>query len=323
METKFYKDKKVVVIGGSGFLGYHLVKRLIELGAQITVIDNYERGQNIIGNSKVKYFNFDIVKHFEICQRLIQNSFVMFNLAAKVAGVIYNQQNQLEMLTKNINRQFKPLLLASENDVPHYMQMSSVCVYPDNETNPCDDDLTTSEMKAANSANSGYAWAKRMGELAVTHSTLEHAVIARPSNLFGPLDYFDDESSHVVPALIKKCLNDDIIEVYGTGDEVREFIYVDDAADGLLKLMENGKHKQVYNLGTNGRTKISIKNLLTIIQDLTNTQNKQVVFSSEFDSGDNFRWSDCTKLEKVTGWKAETTMQVGLHETIMWYRSQK
>lgn len=321
--TDFYKDKKVTVIGGAGFFGYHLVKRLVKLGAKVTVIDSMRRGHNTVDHSSINYLDLDIVNNFELCKIAIKDSFAMFNFAAKVAGVIYNQQNQLQMLTDNINCQFKPLLLASENDIPHFMQVSSVCIYPDNETNPCDDSLSLDDMRPANSANAGYAQAKRLGELAVSYSTLEHAVIARPSNLYGPLDYFDDKTSHVIPALIKKCLNDDIIEVYGTGEEIREFLYVGDAVDGLLKLMEFGDHKQAYNLGTNGRTKISIRELLAIIQKLTGTRNKTVVFSSEFNSGDNVRWSDCAKLEKVTNWKAETTMRDGLHVAIEWYKGAR
>jgi GDP-L-fucose synthase len=193
-------------------------------------------------------------------------------------------------------------------------------VYAPGYNSPCLE-LNGHEGQPTN-ANSGYAFAKRTGELHATQAALEHVVIARPSNLYGPRDYYHPrEQAHVIPALIDKVLNDDEIIVNGTGNERREFLFVEDAAAGLMHLMEHGAHREAYNLGTGGGTVISIRSLVDKIQVYAGT-NKPVRFTSQFDAGDDARWSNCDKLSAL-GWQYRTGLDEGIKRTLEDYQRRQ
>jgi len=314
--TKYWKDKKVVVTGGAGFVGTHLSKKLFELGASIEVLD-LNVGRSVLPG--VKYHIMD-ARNFKDCLHVMDGAFAVFNLAAKVAGVEYNQNNSFGMMMENVPLQTVPVMAALKAEVPHFVQISSVCVYPDNKTSPCDDGLMVDEMEAPNKANYGYAWAKRLGELAVMEAGLPHWIIARPTNIYGPGDDFGPRG-HVIPALIKKAYSDKVINVNGTGDEVREFVYVEDVVGALIHLAEYGD-SGVYNIGTGGRTKATIANLVKLIQAASSTENKAVVFESKFNPGDNIRYTNSGKLESQ-GFVASTTLSEGIASTIRWWRGQR
>lgn len=314
--SNFYKDKKVIVTGGAGFVGSHLVDELLAEGAHVIVIDDHSRGQNT--NEQVEILNISIQHPNEVhSMNIFRDAFAIFNLAATVAGVLFNQSHHTYMFRKNVELLRLVVQTAELCHVPHFLQVSSACVYGEGYTSPCDDaeELIGEPTKA----NSGYAHAKRMGEKFIEWSNLEHAVIVRPSNIYGPRDYFDQETAHVIPALIRKCIEDDEVEVYGTGQEIREFLYVKDVAKGIMRVLEHGEHKETYNLGTDGwggataRIEQLVKMIMTILD-----VDKPIKFSNKFDSGDNERWSCANKLANL-GWQCETNLLEGLERTIKWY----
>lgn len=314
--SNFYKDKKVIVTGGAGFVGSHLVDELLTKGAHVIVIDDHSRGQNT--NEQVETFDASIQYYNGThLKSVFRDAFIVFNLAAMVAGVLYNQSHHAYMFRENVEPLRLAVQIAELCHVPHFLQVSSVCVYGEGYTSPCDDTKLLAEEPAK--ANAGYAYAKRMGEKFIEWSDLKHAIIVRPSNIYGPRDYFDLETAHVIPALIRKCIESDEVEVYGTGQEVREFLYVKDAAKGMLHILEYGEHKEAYNLGVNawGGAIVKIEQLVKMIMAILDVD-KPIRFSNEFDSGDNKRWSYANKLANL-GWQYETDLLEGLEKTIEWY----
>lgn len=314
--SNFYKDKKVIVTGGAGFIGSHLVNKLLARGAHVVVIDDHSRGRNT--NEKVEAFSASIEYYNGThLKNIFRDAFAVFNLAAAVTGVLFNQSHHAYMFRENVEPLRLAVQIAELCHAPHFLQVSSVCVYGEGYTSPCDD--TKELIGEPTKANSGYAHAKRMGEKFVEWSNLEHAVIVRPSNIYGPCDYFDQETAHVIPALIRKCIEDDEVEVYGTGQEVREFLYVEDAARGMLHALEYGEHREAYNLGTNawGGAIVKIEQLAKTIMTILGVD-KPIRFSNEFDAGDNLRWSCANKLANL-GWSHETDLLEGLERTIEWY----
>jgi nucleoside-diphosphate-sugar epimerase len=315
--TNLYEGKKVIVTGGAGFVGYHLVKKLVEAGAKVTVIDDFRRGEN--KHPKAAYLEIDMLNGYPECwsdgylDAVYEGDFAFFNLAATVAGVTYNQDNHLEMMTDNLALQTRPIL-AAEYILPNFLQVSSACIYGEDANNPAIESNIGGEPTGA---NRGYSLAKRIGEEAARMSTIPHVVIVRPSNIFGPRDYFDLETAHVIPALIRKVADKSTpdIEVYGTGREVREFLYVEDAAEGMMAALEHGQHKQAYNLGTNGGTKTTISNLVDMIQDIM-VDSRPVRYSNAYDPGDSERWADCEKIGEF--WRYRTGLRYGLERTIEW-----
>jgi nucleoside-diphosphate-sugar epimerase len=307
----FWTGKKVLVTGGAGFVGSHLVELLLAAEARVTVIDDFSRGSTRVQGAS--YFRVDVGS--VRADVFYQDVFAVFNLAAHVAGVIYNQGNHLEMHDRNMRLLTAPLLAAAQAGVQRFLQISSVCVYSPENLTPCEESKGTEGQPTP--ANEGYSWAKRMGERAALWSRIPHVGIVRPSNIYGPRDYFG-ERAHVVPALIRKATLDGEIIVNGTGNEYREFLYVEDAARGMMHVLEHGVHGEAYNLGTHGDTCVPTRILTKMIQQATGTERKPVSFLAEYDSGDAKRYSDCSKIHAL-GWKHQVGLEEGLARTLEWY----
>jgi GDP-L-fucose synthase len=252
------------------------------------------------------------------CEDVFGDADAVFNLAAHVGGVYFNLKNQAEQFWGNMQLQSIPAIAAAKMGVPIFVQTSTVCVYAERYNNPARE--AYGHLDNPEPANAGYAWAKRLGEnvalWAYEGVPGAKVVIVRPTNMFGINDYFDDRA-HVIPALIKKFLrNDDEILVYG-GSQYREFIYADDAAHGMMTIAEHGTHGEVYNLGTNGETVITIGELACMIRRLLDSK-ARIVFDTSAEIGDRHRRTDSTKAQRL-GWRYQIGLQYGLSEVIEWY----
>jgi nucleoside-diphosphate-sugar epimerase len=312
MTPDFYAGQRVVVTGGAGMVGSALAELLIDRGAEVLVIDDMSRGSTFVPGSRL--IRVDAGDERAMTKAL-DGAFALFNLAAYVAGVAYNQHNHALMFERNVRLQTVPMIAAAVRSVPHVLQASSVCVYSPDHNAPAYEVFGRRDEPHA--ANNGYAWSKRIGERVTEWADLAHAVIVRPSNVFGPRDYFD-ERAHVIPALIRKALNDATIRVNGSGHERREFIYVADVAQGMLTALERGEHGKAYNIGTSGATCVSIRELVTLIQAACGTD-KTVEFASDYDPGDPARYSDASRLQAL-GWSHVFSLYDGLQRTVDWYR---
>jgi nucleoside-diphosphate-sugar epimerase len=314
--STFYAGQRVVVTGGAGMIGSALVTQLVALGADVLVQDDFSRGQHYVTGAQ--YIRTDAGNE-QACKTALKGAFALFNLAAYVAGVEYNQHNHGLMFERNVRLQTMPILIAAAVGVPHVLQTSSVCVYSPHHNHPATE--AHGHDGEPHPANNGYAWAKRTGERVVGWAGLAHAVIVRPSNVYGPRDYFDSRA-HVIPALIEKALTERVLRVNGSGLERREFIYVDDVASGMLAALERGDHGEVYNVGTHGDTCVSIRQLVDLIQDATDTADREVAYSQEFSSGDPDRWSDTSAMHAL-GWWHMTGLEQGIRQTVDWYRRKR
>lgn len=310
MTTSFWNDKTVCVVGGAGLVGTELTTLLLQEHARVTVLDDFSRGKTwMIG---AQYITGDAGDRSK-CEETFKGADVVFNLAARVGGVLYNQTHSAEMFHENIRLQTVPVIAAREVGVKYFLQCSSVCVYEESRQNPCIETWLGGEP---NPANAGYAWAKRMGERVARWSGLEHCVVARPANMYGIYDYFDDRS-HVIPALIKKCLNDDVIRVRGTGQEVREFLYATDAARGMLVALEQGEPGAIYNIGSDGANSCTISELAYTIREILGVD-KPIEFIGG-SGGDLRRIVNGDKLMRL-GWQPEVSLQQGLRTVCEWYK---
>ncbi|MCP4083146.1 MAG: NAD-dependent epimerase/dehydratase family protein [Planctomycetaceae bacterium] len=317
--TDFYADKNVVVLGGAGFVGRHLCRLLEGYNANVYVIDNLSRHEDQGEQFEIgHYHKLDIMRYSKqtgILTKVMQhiNPFAVFNLAAACANVEYNQQHHNQMFLDNVRLQAVPVAICEHISTPHYLQVSSACVYGADANAPAMERSLGGEPVEA---NAGYSWSKRMGERVVEWSNLKHAVIVRPSNIYGPGDWYD-ERAHVIPKLIKGY-SEGTAKLYSGGGAIREFIYVEDAVRGMLHALEFGKHKTAYNLGTGGKTAVSLLTLHKMIARLLERPLPESVSEPEFDPGDNSRFSYRSGLEKLgkLGWKWETSMMDGLKRTI-------
>jgi GDP-L-fucose synthase len=320
-----YKDKRVCVTGGAGFVGFQLVSQLVRAGAEVTVIDNFSRGHNRV--SGVEYINSDAgdvnACKYAFCggnasARRKPVDYV-FNLAAEVAGVFHNAQHNVEMFHLNSRLQTAPLLAASEEGVPNFLQVSSVCVYsPEHQEYAIERYGMDGQPHFA---NYGYAWAKRAGELMAGVSNVERIVKVRPTNMYGPYDYFGPKS-HVIPALIRKALTQPYIELLGNPANVREFLHSKDGARGMMYAAAFGEDGEVYNIHAGADNQLTMIGLAKLIRSIAGfgPEDKPIKFSDEFGSGgDPIRQIDGGKISDL-GYEPQIHVGQGIKEVIEWVK---
>lgn len=309
------KGKNVLVLGAAGFLGNHLCDELRFADANVAGVDNFSRGRR--SPRQVDVYHADILTTGGIMNPALQLPWdIVINLAAHVAGIDYNINHQLEMLARNTELQVRPIQWARQLGVKTFLQVSSVCVYDPSvqEDAPASGVVEVMGLVGTpQEANKGYAWAKRFGEIAMTVSGFDSWYVVRPSNMIGPGDYFDDRA-HVVPALIKRAVNEPTMKVYGNEKYVREFVDVRDVARGIIRVLTHGKNYAVYNIGSG--VAITIGDLARAIRNLVDKDKTIEFISSE--GGDPFRLSNSAKI-RALGWEPEHDMGQTLFDTINYY----
>lgn len=320
-KNNFWKDKKVLVTGGTGFIGSHVVENLIKRGARITVFDRMSNGKikNIdYLKNKVNFLRGECANLNEAI-KASRGQEVVINLAAHVGGIEYNISHQGTMLRDNLLIGATMIEAARLAGVKRFLVVSSACVYPRH----CSVPTPESEgfIDEPEPTNGGYGWAKRMAELAGKYYAEEFGMevgVVRPYNCYGPRDHFDPAISHVIPSLIKRVFNkEDPVVVWGSGNQTRAFLYVEDLAEGLIQAIEKYPVPDPVNLGTD--EEISVAELVKKIIKLSNMDCK-VVFDTSKPDGSPRRNSDNKKALEKIGFKPKIHIDEGLKRTIEWYK---
>lgn len=306
----FWKDKRVLVTGGSGFLGSFVVEKLREKGCRDIFVPHSEE--------------YDL-RHSEVIQRLLKDAKpnMIIHLAARVGGIGANRAHPAEFFYDNLMMGVQLMHESWRAGINKFVAIGTVCAYPKYTPVPFkEDDLWNGYPEETNAP---YGLAKKM--LLIQAQTYRqqygfNAIYLLPVNLYGQRDNFDLESSHVIPALIRKCIeaakrNDDHIVVWGTGKPTREFLYVEDAAEGILLAAERYNGSEPVNLGSG--MEISIHDLVHLIARLTGFKGKIVLDSSKPD-GQPRRCLNTERAERLFGFCAKTSFEEGLRRTIEWYR---
>jgi len=320
----FWFKKKVLVAGGAGFIGSHLVELLVEKGASVTVADNLENGslENLKEVNKQIRFSKKDLRISKEAKEACRRQEVVFNLAAKVGGIEFNKRNPGTMFRDNILINTTVLEAAREQRVERFLVVSSACVYP----RFCS--IPTSEKEGFKGVpeptNEGYGWAKRMAEVQGRLYAQEFGMkigIVRPYNTYGPRDHFDPEKSHVIPALIKRVFDgEDPLIVWGSGNQSRAFLYVSDLVRGMVVAVEKYPQPDPINIGTD--EEIKIKELINLIVKLSG-KNPKIVFDTSKPEGQPRRNCDTQKAKEKIGFEAKVKLNEGLKKTIEWYKYER
>jgi len=308
-----WKDKKVTITGGSGFLGSFLVEKLRERGASDIFIP--------------RSADYDLRTQKGIA-RMLEDAKpdILIHLAALAGGIGANRARPAEFFYDNLMMGVPLLHQAWETGVDKFVAVGSICSYPK---------FTPIPFKEENlwdgypeETNAPYGLAKKMllvQAQAYREQYGYNTIYLMPVNLYGPRDNFELQSSHVIPALIRKCIEaqergDQQIIAWGDGSPTREFLYVPDAAEGIIAAAENYNGSEPVNLGSG--QEISIKDLMENIACLTGFKG-EIVWDTTKPNGQPRRALDISRAAEYFGWRAATPFEEGLKETIRWYRENK
>jgi len=301
------------VTGGAGFLGSYVVDKLIARGVP---------KQNIsIPRSK----DLDL-RDLDNCRKAVKGQDIVIHLAAKVGGIGFNKENPATLFYDNLLMGTFMMEAARKEGVEKFVAIGTICAYPKFTPSPFkEDDLWNGYPEETNAP---YGLAKKMmlvQSQAYRQQYGFNSVYLLPVNLYGPRDNFDPKSSHVIPALIKKVADAvdseaDSVEVWGTGKATREFLYAEDAAEGIVSAAEKYNGSDPVNLGSG--KEISIKDLVTLIAKLMKFKGK-IVWDRSKPDGQPRRLLSVARARKSFGFKAATTFNEGLKRTIEWYLSNR
>ncbi|MFN2304410.1 MAG: GDP-L-fucose synthase family protein [Anaerolineales bacterium] len=308
-----WNEKRICVTGGTGFLGKHLVADLRARGAQHLFIPRSEE-YNLVDGHAIERMLAD------------SNPDIIIHLAAHVGGIGANLEHPAEFFYDNLMMGVQLMHQAYQYGVQKFVALGTVCAYPKFTPVPFkEDDLWIGYPEETNAA---YGLAKKM--LLVQSQAYRdqygfNSIFLLPVNLYGPGDNFDPRSSHVIPALIRKCveakkMGQDYIVVWGDGSPTREFIYVTDAARGIALATERYNESQPVNLGSG--FEISIKDLAEKIAHMTGFDG-ELVWDTSKPNGQPRRALDINRAKQAFGFKAQINFDEGLQRTIDWYLTHR
>ena len=302
------KSDRIVVTGGRGFLGSHLVRNLNQRGYRnvfVALHSDYNLTQQSDTACMYRNFKPDVVVH----------------LAAEVGGIGANQANPGRYFYANMAMGLNVIEQARLSGVKKFVQIGTVCAYP----KFCPVPFKEADIWEGypEETNAPYGIAKR-ALLTMCQAYRQqyglNAIYLLPVNLYGPGDNFEPATSHVIPALIRKCVEGGDVEVWGTGNASREFLYVEDAAEAIALAMERYDKAEPLNLGS-GR-EVTIRQLMASIVELTRYTGNIQRDSSKPD-GQPRRCLDVSRAKQEIGFEARTSLLLGLEKTIEWFKSQE
>jgi len=316
----FYNDKNVLVTGGNGFIGSFVAERLLKDGANVSIASRTQKNFLTHVENDVKFLKCDLLNKNDALNACKDQDFV-FHLASRVAGIGYNIEHSGTMMTENSIMSLNMLDAARKSSVERYQYISSTCVYPREASIPTPEG--EGMLGDPEPSNLGYGWAKRVGELQAKMHAKEFGMkvsIIRPMNAYGPRDDFDPETSHVIPALIRKIINAKTeVSIWGSGNQTRAFVYVDDVARGMLMTLEKLTIPDPINIGTN--EEIKIKDLVSTIVNITERDDLQIKYDTTKPEGQLRKTAATKKAEELIQYKPKYSLEEGLKHTIDWYRS--
>lgn len=316
----FYEGKKVLVTGGAGFIGSNLVEALVNVGAHVRVVDSLARGRlEFLADvrDEIEFVKLNL-QNFENAKKAVETQEVVFHLAALVGGIDWLLRKQSNIAWINGVMDQNMIRAAVEAGVERFMDTSTACVYGKEAPLPC------REENAGGTYDSMYGRTKHYFEFVLKEYMKDYGIkvaIVRCFNVYGPKESFDRDNSHVIPALIHKAVDkDNPFVVFGTGEQARSFIYVDDVVRGMMDLTERHAKADPVNFGT--PESIKIKDLARNILQLTG-HNPKIVFDTTKPEGVHDRSADTRKAKQILGWEPTVNLEEGLKRTIDWFKKNR
>ena len=318
-------QRPTIVTGGAGMLGMALVAKLIGRGDRVIIVDNFSRGRSEFVHPKAELVGHDLAYPlpYDLARERPKQ---IYHLAARVGGVNYMLRNQL-LSHRNAAVDWNVIDFALFTEAP-MLYCSTACVYPvERQTQEAlaeQGHLSLSEPDVLDRGahpESVYGWAKLLGELALAEQEQEEGAgqfkIVRMFNNYGPGEVPSEETGHVIPALIARALaGKSPLEVWGSGDQRRSFLYVDDAAQGVIEVMENGRAGVPYNLGSSET--VTIRELALAVLRVVSLERGELRFDLSKPEGVFGRTPDTRRARQELGWAPRVSLEEGIRLTVEW-----
>ncbi|MEI6258801.1 MAG: NAD-dependent epimerase/dehydratase family protein [Deltaproteobacteria bacterium] len=332
MHKELFSGKKIIVTGGAGFIGSALVKALVRYGADVSVIDNLWRGslenlrlnKNEYAIDTQKKFHLADLTDYGKCLELIRDADYVYHLADVVAGVNFVFTNEVFVYRQNLLINTNTISACIVNNIQNYIYVGTACSYPkhlqmqDGIVRLLEDQTYPAEPE------SSYGWSKLMGEYEaeiIGKNTAMNIGLLRLHNVYGPGSVFDPERSQVLPALVRKAINypNEKFIVWGSGQQYRDFVFVDDIVEALLLVAEKGMGKGLIQIGSEQAT--SIQQAAELIVKISG---KQIPINYDISGpeGDRGRIADCGRAKTILGWQLKTQLEDGLINLYQWIAKQ-
>ncbi|GJQ52941.1 MAG: GDP-L-fucose synthase [Anaerolineaceae bacterium] len=317
--STYWQNKKVIVTGGGGFLGSFVVEKLKERGATDIFIPR-KKDYDLTQREAIENLYNDALKNVD------PKNVVVIHLAANVGGIGANREHPAEFFYDNMIMGVELMHHAYKRGVGKFVATGTVCAYPKFTPVPFkEDDIWNGYPEETNAP---YGLAKKM--MLVQAQTYRqqygfNAIYLLPVNLYGPRDNFNLQTSHVIPALIRKAIEatergDKELPVWGDGSPTREFLYVEDAAEGIITGAEKYNGDLPVNLGSG--YEISIKDLTELIVKLTGFKG-QLTWQIDKPNGQPRRGLDVSRAKELFNWSAQVSFEEGLQKTITWFKENR
>jgi GDP-L-fucose synthase len=315
--VKSLKDKNILVTGGSGFVGSNLLKKLLE--SEANLFATLHESNPTIHDDRIQYIKADL-RTSEDCSKALKDIDYVFMCAANTSGAKVMASTPLVHLTPNILMNVQMLEAAYKENVSKFLFISTNTVYP----------LTDFPVKEGDVTNEFYesyhivAWMKRFTEIICDMYSTRitepmKTIIVRPGNLYGPYDKFDWEKSKVLPALMRRAIErHDPFEVWGDGNDLKDFLFIDDFIEALISALVNLEDSSPINIASG--IPITIKDALKEILIASNYEGAKIEFDSSKPSMIPKRLIDISLAESILGFKPQTSFSEGIKKTIDWYK---
>ncbi len=311
----FYKNKKILVTGGTGLIGMPLIQKLINYGAKVSVVSLDEKPRI---KGKFFFFKSDL-RELKNCISLCKKKDIVFHLAGVKGSPLMTSKKPASFLVPTVTFTFNMMEAARRCKVKRFLLTSSIGVYAPSKIFKED-----SVWKTFPSKNDRFAgWAKRLCELQAEAYKIQynwkHISIIRPANVYGPFDNFNTKNAMVIPSLIKKIIRSKKkLDVWGDGSNIRDFIFSDDVADAMMLAI----YKKInYPINVGSGKGVTIRALVETIVKSTN-KNIEINWQKNKPSGDKKRLMNIGKAKKI-GFTPKTSLDVGIKKTIEWFTNSK
>lgn len=315
----FFKDKKILVTGASGFTGTNLIKRLLEEGAFVRGVLHINKPQSVVVSDRIEYVYGDLTKK-EDCSEVVDGIDYVFMCAANTSGAAVMENSPLSHVTPNVLMNTLMLDAAYKAKVKKFLFISSTTVYPLSDKTLEEEDVDGNLFEKYYCVGSMKLFSENLCRMYSTKiKNPMTTIIVRPGNLYGDYDDFKWETSHSTAALIRKVVEKHSpIEVWGDGNDLKDITYISDLVDGLLLAMEKIDKFDIVNIASGASH--TIKETLKIIMDIENFDGK-IVYDASKPTMIPKRNISIEKARKLIGFEPKVSLEEGLKKTINWYKN--